>query len=190
MTLNDWPTLNDMILKGQRVVMFMDYMADPSQYPWLLDEFSQMWETPFDPTNQSFPCTVQRPPDLPGDAARDRPYLLNHNLNIQLALLGLDMPVPARAELNLTNDVKGFGSLGAGAAGCLADWGRPPKVLNVDYYNMGGYPGSVFEVAAQMNNVTYNRTCCGQVVSGAVGSAASKSTLYVLVGVALAWVAL
>lgn len=41
----------------------------------------------------------------------------------------------------------------------LGDWGRPPNFLLVDYYNFGN--GSVFEVAAQMNNVTYNRKCCG-----------------------------
>ncbi len=39
------------------------------------------------------------------------------------------------------------------------DWGRPPNFLLVDYYNVDG--GSVFEVAARFNNVTYNRPCCG-----------------------------
>ncbi|RYO97963.1 hypothetical protein DL764_007224 [Monosporascus ibericus] len=141
MTLKDWPTLNDMILKGQRVVMFLDYMADQRQYPWLLDEFSQMWETPFDPVDQSFPCTVQRPPDLPEDAAKNRLYLLNHNLNIDLSLLGAELLVPARAELNLTNNATGYGSLGAGADNCLDRWVLPPKILNVDYYDAGEYPG-------------------------------------------------
>jgi hypothetical protein len=166
MALDDWPTLNDMILKGQRVVMFLDYSADQERYPWLLDQFSQLWETPFDPTDQSFPCIVDRPPDLPENDARNRLYLLNHNLNIELSLLGANIPVPARAELNLTNSATGYGSLGAGATGCVVDWGRPPKFLNVDYYNYGSYPGSVFEVAAQMNNVAYNRPCCGQAISG------------------------
>lgn len=31
----------------------------------------------------------------------------------------------------------------------------------VDYYNIGNFNGSVFEVAAEMNNVTYNGQCCG-----------------------------
>jgi len=53
-----------------------------------------------------------------------------------------------------------------------ATWGRPPNFLLVDYYNYGNFPGSVFEVAAQMNNVTYNRTCCG-----ATTSAATKAVL-------------
>ncbi|KAI8960956.1 PLC-like phosphodiesterase [Daldinia sp. FL1419] len=168
MALDDWPTLSEMVLKGQRVVMFMDYMANQTAYPWLLDEFSQLWETPFDPVDQKFPCTVQRPPNLAAKDAKNRLYMINHNLNIELSILGADMLVPARTELNVTNNVTGDGSLGISANNCVADWGRPPNFLNVDYYNMGGFPGSVFEVAAQMNNVTYNRPCCGMNTSGAV----------------------
>ncbi|KAI2465423.1 PLC-like phosphodiesterase [Annulohypoxylon bovei var. microspora] len=167
MTLDDWPTLSEMVLRGQRVVMFMDYMANQTAYPWLLDEFSQLWETPFDPTNQSFPCTVERPPNLADKDAKNRLYMINHNLNIELSVLGTDMLVPARTELNVTNNVTGTGSLGLSANNCRSDWGRAPNFLNVDYYNMGGFPGSVFEVAAQMNNVTYDRQCCGQATSGA-----------------------
>lgn len=43
----------------------------------------------------------------------------------------------------------------------LGDWDRPPNFLLVDYYNDGNFAGSVFEVAAEMNNVTYNGDCCG-----------------------------
>jgi hypothetical protein len=48
-----------------------------------------------------------------------------------------------------------------------AEWGRPPNFLLVDYYNSGDFPGSVFEVAAIHNNVTYNRRCCGQAETSA-----------------------
>lgn len=44
MTLNDWPTLEYLILRGKRVIMFMDYEANQTAYPWLLDEFSAMSE--------------------------------------------------------------------------------------------------------------------------------------------------
>lgn len=40
-------------------------------------------------------------------------------------------------------------------------WDNPPNFLLVDYYNYGNFNGSVFEVAAQLNNVTYNGLCCG-----------------------------
>ncbi|KAI1113061.1 PLC-like phosphodiesterase [Nemania sp. NC0429] len=168
MNLSSWPTLADMILSGGRVVFFMDYLANQTEYPWLLDEFSQMWETPFDPVDASFPCDAQRPPDLAPDDAGKMLSLINHNLNINFSLLGVDMLVPARTELNVTNNLTGAGSLGLGAENCLAQWGRAPSFLNVDYYNYGGSPGSVFEVAARLNNVTYNRKCCGvPLVAGA-----------------------
>ena len=166
MGINDWPTLGSMILTDKRLVIFMDYEANQTAVPWILDEFSQMWETPFDPTNRSFPCTTQRPPDLPPTDAKTRLYLTNHNLNYDINILGYNILVPDIPLLNITNNVTGFGSLGVGAKECLDDWGYPPKFLNVDYYNVGN--GSVFEVAAKYNNVTYNRPCCGLPVSSAV----------------------
>ncbi|KAG7109571.1 putative secreted protein like [Verticillium longisporum] len=134
------------------------------QFPWLLDEFTQMWETPFNPVDREFPCTVQRPPDMEDDKARDRLYLLNHNLNLNYPLFGSDVLVPAVVLLNETNAVEGYGSLGVSTQGCVEDWGRAPNVLNVDFYDVGD--GSVFEVAAQFNNVTYNRECCGRAPNG------------------------
>jgi hypothetical protein len=164
MGIDDWPTLASMILTNKRVVFFMDYDANQTAVPWMLDEFSQMWETPFDPTNRSFPCTTQRPPGLSAADAKNRLYLTNHNLNYEISLLGDTLLVPNIPLLNVTNNVTGYGSLGLGAEDCEDDWGYPPKFLNVDYYNVGS--GSVFEVAAKYNNVTYNRPCCGVATSG------------------------
>lgn len=159
MALSDWPTLASMIITSARVVIFMDYDADQSTVPYILDEFTYMWETPFDPVDRDFPCTVQRPPNLSTAAAKSRMYIANHNLNTNLELLGNSLLVPTQPLLGETNAVEGFGSLGLAAKQCNATWGKPPTVLNVDYYNVGN--GSVFEVAAKWNNVTYNATCCG-----------------------------
>ncbi|KAK1654413.1 PLC-like phosphodiesterase [Colletotrichum phormii] len=169
MRLEDWPTLSQMILGGKRVVMFMDYMADQQKFPWLLDEFSQMWESPFDPMDRTFPCTVQRPPDLSQEAARDRLYLMNHNLNAEYNIFGASILVPAVSLLNSTNNATGNGSLGGAAQNCTRDWGFPPKILNVDYYNYGDPEGSVFQVQAKMNNVTYTRECCGKITGASPG---------------------
>lgn len=159
MKLADWPTLSSMIITSSRVVIFMDYEANQDTTPYILDEFSYMWETPFDPVDRAFPCTVQRPPNLSKAAAKSRMYIANHNLNTELELLGNSLLVPTQPLLAETNAVSGFGSLGLAAQQCNATWGKPPTVLNVDYYNVGN--GSVFEVAAKWNNVTYNATCCG-----------------------------
>lgn len=167
MKLDDWPTLEWMIQRGKRVVMFLDYVANQTAYPWLMDEFSQMWETPFNPLDNNFPCVVHRPPGLSEDGAKDRLYLLNNNLNVEVSLAGASILIPAVSVLNTTNSASGPGSLGASAAQCRAKWDRAPNFLNVDYYNYGEPPGSVFQVAAAMNNVTYNRVCCGQKPSAA-----------------------
>lgn len=47
-------------------------------------------------------------------------------------------------------------------------WNRAPNFLLVDYYNRGSpSAGSVFQVAARANNVTYTQDCCGNVESSA-----------------------
>ncbi|KAH6899888.1 PLC-like phosphodiesterase [Thelonectria olida] len=162
MEYDDWPTLEQLIVRGKRVIMFLDYEANQTAYPWLLDEFSQVWETPFDPVDRTFPCTAQRPPNLSKKSGANRLYLMNHNLNAEFNVFGTELLVPAVSLLNETNNYTGYGSLGLAANNCRSEWGHPPNFLNVDYYNYGGFPGSVFEAAARLNNVTYKRgTCCG-----------------------------
>jgi len=178
MGLGDWPTLETMILAGKRVVFFMDYDANQLAVPWILDEFSQVWETPFDQTNRSFPCTPQRPPDLSDADVKDRMYLTNHNLNYEIDLLGNSILVPYIPLLDITNNVTGFGSLGEGTQDCENIWGFPPKFLNIDFYNVGN--GTVFKVAASWNDVKYNRTCCGIAVSGAeIGRSLGRITIVI-----------
>ena len=118
MAIDDWPTLSEMILMQKRVVIFMDYNADQTSVPYVLDQFSQMWETPFSPTDRTFPCTQQRPPGLSKEDAEQRMYMANHNLNTELTLLGFTLLVPTVSLLNQTNNVTGFGSLGAMAQDC------------------------------------------------------------------------
>ncbi|KAL8683631.1 MAG: hypothetical protein Q9186_000404 [Xanthomendoza sp. 1 TL-2023] len=118
MAIDDWPTLSEMILMQKRVVIFMDYKADQEAVPYILDEFSQMWETPFSPTNRSFPCTQERPPDLSRQDAEQRMYMANHNLNTELTLVGRSLLVVTVSLLNETNNVTGFGSLGLMADQC------------------------------------------------------------------------
>ena len=119
MTISSWPTLSNMILMGKRVVIFMDYGANQTEVPHILDEFSQMWETPFSPTNRSFPCTQQRPPGLSMDDAQQRMFVANHNLNTEIALGGTSLLVPTTALINETNAVNGTGSLGMMANNCV-----------------------------------------------------------------------
>ncbi|KAJ5946667.1 hypothetical protein N7454_003506 [Penicillium verhagenii] len=156
MALDDWPTLSEMIITGKRVVIFMDYQANQTAYPWLMDEFSQLWETPFSPTSREFPCTEQRPPGITEAQAKNRMYMANHNLNIELSLGSIDLLIPNSAVLNETNAVSGYGSLGKMARNC--------------------------SVAAEMNNVTYNnQSCCGTASAAVPGMSAVSFSTVVLV---------
>lgn len=56
-------------------------------------------------------------------------------------------------------------------------WGAPPNFLLVDYYNFGSFHGSVLQVAATMNHVTYNGHCCGTSNSRASRLAFREGTL-------------
>lgn len=162
MPLDSWPTLAEMILTNQRAVVMLDYQANQTAIPWLLDEFSQMWETPFSPTDRDFPCTAQRPPDQARDVRLNRMYMANHNLNLKVSIAGISIDVPFFTLLNETNAVTGYGSAGRTVENCTTMWNRPPNFLLVDYYNLGSFNGSVFQVAADANNVSYDRaTCCG-----------------------------
>lgn len=187
MTLSEWPTLSEMILRNQRVIVMLDYLANKTEVPWLLDEFAYQWETIFSPTDPSFPCTQQRPPNQAAEVSRDKMYMLNHNLNIEINLLGSEILLPAYTLMDEVNADSGNGSLGRNVDNCTAMWGRPPNWLLVDYYNFGNFNGSVFQVAATANNVSYNRdSCCGEAVtSHAHRSFAVEFYVFALVGIFL-----
>lgn len=118
-----------MISSGKRVVVFLDSGANHTLVGFILDEFTYMWETPFDQTNQSFPCTVDRPSSLRGQVPTGRLSVINHFLDIELPD---NILVPDRAALNDTNGVSGFGSLGLQAEQCAALYGRYPNFFLVD----------------------------------------------------------
>lgn len=148
---NAWPTLGSMVDSNKRVVTFMDNSADFTTVPYILDEFSNMWEDYYDVTDPSgFNCTVQR---FTGDTT-DQMYLINHYLYEISDLFGGSTPVPDKSALPVTNGVSGVGSLGEEAGvTCLAQHPRAPTFLLVDFYDWG--QGSVFEVAANVNGVQY-----------------------------------
>jgi hypothetical protein len=139
-----WPTLGAMIDSGKRLVTFLDNGADPA-IPYLLDEFSNVWETAFNVLDPAFDCNVNR---TQGDPAIQL-YLINHFLD----KIVFNNPVPDVDKANVTNAATGFGSLGAHVETCVGLHTRPPNFMLVDFYEYGG--GSVFEVAASINGVPY-----------------------------------
>ncbi|KAI5121163.1 hypothetical protein M0805_007160 [Coniferiporia weirii] len=148
----DWPTLGSMIDNGTRLVTFLDTGADFTSVPYIIDEFTNMWETAFDVTDTTFDCEVNR---TKGDSSTQL-YTINHFLDENVTILGTVSPTPDKDALNQTNAVSGTGSLGLQASQCGTEYGRSPNFMLVDFYEYGG--GSVFEVAATLNGVTYSPT--------------------------------
>jgi hypothetical protein len=129
MTVDDWPTLGQMILQRKRVVTFIDYNFDTTSVPYMLWEFYNMWETPFSPTDIDFPCTVSRPEGISEEQARSMMYIANHNLNTEIAFGGASILVPNTALINQTNAVMGNGSLGMMANQCARTYSASQILL-------------------------------------------------------------
>lgn len=134
MTLDDWPTLGELIISGKRVITFIDYNFDTDAVPYMLWEFYNMWETPFSPTDTEFPCTLGRPAGISEEKQREMLYLANHNLNVEVSIAGLDLVIPNTVELTQTNALNGSGSLGLMANNCASKFAVPsPPLYSKDY---------------------------------------------------------
>jgi hypothetical protein len=72
-----WPSLGSMIDSGKRLVTFMDTGANFNSVPYIIDEFTNMWETAFDVTDTTFDCNVNR---SKGDTSTEL-FLINHFLD-------------------------------------------------------------------------------------------------------------
>ncbi|MCJ1460664.1 hypothetical protein MMC28_011046 [Mycoblastus sanguinarius] len=130
LAIGAWPTLQELISAGTRLVAFLDYGADAS-VPYILDEFSYFFETPYDTTDATFPeCSIDRPP---GASADGRMYIVNHFLDLDID--GID--IPDNAADNTTNAATGSGSIGAQADLCIGLYGRAPVGVLVDYFDHG-----------------------------------------------------
>ena len=194
---DDWPTLGTLITAGTRLVNFLAQEADFASVPFLIDEFSNVWETPYDVTDASFPCSVDRvtgtysthmvrkrsSPDRTARANHSSAdsllvgllaqYMINHFLDVNETILGSTFPVPATAKLLTTNAATGTGSLGAQKDECVALAGYQPTFTLVDFYDVGA--GSVFQYAATVNGVKYNAATIGDATSSSSGTKATTT---------------
>ncbi|KAI0994423.1 hypothetical protein K3495_g13759 [Podosphaera aphanis] len=132
LAIDEWPTMQNLITAGTRLVMFLDYGADTAAVPFVLDEFKYFFETAFDSTDANFTsCAIDRPPNNNGDGLM---MLVNHFLD--MSILG-GILIPDRQSAPRTNAPIGPGSIGAQADLCLQTWKRKPNMLLIDFFGMG-----------------------------------------------------
>ena len=137
-----WPTLQELISASTRLVTFVASLdpASNTVAPYLLDEFTFVFENPFDVTSaNNFSCTANRPASVLGNTAAalqaDLLPLMNHFLDIPEAF-GIE--VPNIGAVNITNAPSGgVGNLGNATATCTTAYGKPPTFILVDFFEEG-----------------------------------------------------
>ena len=128
-----WPTLGEMIDSNKRLVVLMQRHGGGAQYPWLLQGFDWVQDTPYtNPTVADLSCTKLR-----GNA--DSPLLL---LNHWLASFTSLVSDARRAN---SRDV-----LLPVARSCQTERGRLPSYVAVNWYDQG----DLFGVVDTLNGVT------------------------------------
>jgi len=169
LTASAWPTLGTLINSGKRLVVFLTTQADFETVPYLIDEFTNIWETAYDVTTTTFDCNVNR---TNGDPSTQM-YLINHFLDTEI----LGILTPDKAQAAVTNGVNGTGSLGQQVATCDSEYDRNPNFMLVDFYEYGN--GSVFQVAASANGVTYAPTSpvATPITGSSTGTSASNGAI-------------
>ncbi|KAK9384430.1 PLC-like phosphodiesterase [Lipomyces mesembrius] len=135
LAINAWPTLQELINAGTRLIVFLDSGANVTEVPYILDEFEYYFETPYDQTDCTFSqCKIDRPSNA---SASGRMYLVNHTLNINLLNTGI--LVPDRDAAATTNSLA---SIDAQAHLCSSLYSRKPNVMLLDFVDKGDVIGA------------------------------------------------
>jgi hypothetical protein len=121
-----WPTLGQMIESGQRLVVLMEEHGGGTTYPWLLQGFDWVQDTPFLFAGPGeFSCDPNRGP---ADASL---FLLNHWITDK------------RREVSNATEVNARDVLLPRAQECAETRGLQPTYLAVDFYDRGDLFGVV-----------------------------------------------
>ncbi|KAJ5710355.1 hypothetical protein N7488_004511 [Penicillium malachiteum] len=152
-----WPTLQEMINNGTRLVNFVASLTTSSDYPYLMSEWDFIWENQYDVTSASnFTCTPNRPTEYDNDlssalSSNLLPFM-NHFLYSSITISTYDIEYPNASYVSTTNAASGgTGNLGSTATKCKKDYnGRQPTFILVDFFNRG----PAIDTVDSLNNVT------------------------------------
>ncbi|KAK5114838.1 hypothetical protein LTR62_001995 [Meristemomyces frigidus] len=140
---SNWPTYCELIADGKRLLMFLDAKADETKVPYILDEFTSFFATPYDTTDPNFAeCTFNHPA---GGSPDGRMYIINHFLDLDI----LSIDIQDDVADGTTNAATGGGSIGAQAQLGEQMYGRPLNFVLVDMFDRG----NVFAAQNALNGV-------------------------------------
>ncbi|KAG4027167.1 hypothetical protein MFRU_032g00330 [Monilinia fructicola] len=138
--ISTWPTLQTLITANTRLITFIASIDYDSTYPYLLPEFTYVFETYFGVLSlDAFNCTLQRPTSVDSaSAAVSSNYmgLVNHFAD---SAQSFGIIVPDVGNITTTNspDTTTEGALGTQAEQCKKEWGVKPTFILVDFFNVG-----------------------------------------------------
>lgn len=149
----EWPTLQTMIDDNQRLVSFVTEVTHSETAPFILDEFSHVFETPFEVTELSgFNCTLDRP--LNQDSASNALSngflgLVNH---FKYSQLGASIQLPDVDSIEIVNDpgTSAAGNIGRHLESCNSEWNTQPNFVLVDFFS----EGDPLEAVDKMNEIS------------------------------------
>ncbi|OQE26404.1 hypothetical protein PENSTE_c005G07807 [Penicillium steckii] len=134
-----WPTLQEMIDDGKRLVVFVPSLTTSTSYPYLMNEWDFVWENNYDVRSPSnFSCDANRPStDTSTLASSNKLPLMNHFLySTDLSEIGIEYP--NSSYVATTNAASGgTGNLGSTASKCKKQWNKAPTFVLVDFFNRG-----------------------------------------------------
>lgn len=170
-----WPTLQDLISSNTRLISFVASLDDNAAAPYLLDEFTYVFENDFENSQLSdFSCAPNRPSGLSSGSTGGRMALMNHFLYENQAF---GIQSPNIGNLTTTNAPgNDTGMLGMQLGQCTREYGTQPTFVLVDFFNVGPAIESVDSVNGVTNPVG-RRSVSDEVLSEESDSAASVSAV-------------
>jgi hypothetical protein len=195
LTVSQWPTIGSLIDSGKTVMVYMDYNADFSSVPYIMDEFSNVWQDAYDATTTEWGCAVNRSDGSAGSMM----FMVNHFLNNGYSIGGTSFSTPNTAAINTTNSEQ---SIATHVGNCNQLWGRNPNHILLDYYDSNGnapfdYVAQLNAVSAPTNTVTADLVAATNTASGGAQASGTGSNAQISqsslsggagrVGVSWAW---
>jgi hypothetical protein len=177
-----WPTLDSLIGNNTRLMTFVAPLGQPSsEHPYLMDEFTFMFENDYENVNPSnYSCNPKRPSSVSTPEAAlssGRMFLMNHFL-YENQLFGIQSPNASYA--NTTNAQTGFGSLGVSVQNCTGVYGKPPTFVLVDWFNVGPAIASV-DAANQVTGATGRKSVSAQPLTQGSGVGKHQGSMVAVV---------
>ncbi|RMY32933.1 hypothetical protein D0865_14601 [Hortaea werneckii] len=179
---SDWPTLQNLIDQGTRMVNFVADLDDNSGASYLLNQYDYVFENDYNNVSPTdFSCEASRPTSIANNAQQALNQglmpLMNHFLYAEVA--AFDIQYPNTSYIDTTNAPSGgTGNLGASGSRCSSEYGRAPTFIVVDFFNVG----PAIETVDRLNGVTdpVGRATVSEEVMGTSSAATTSAATVTL----------